>query len=269
MVLLGSFSAIPEAVLYGRVVFDNLKKTIAYLLPAGSFSEFWPVMTSVVGLPQVLSSFLMIVICCFTDCVAATMLAYEKPEANVMLRPPRDIYNDRLVDWKLLLQSYGLIGILETICSFAMSFWYLQRKGLPFSQLWFSFGNIPTPPGQTEADVSYHLTVASSIYFVTLVVMQWFSVMAIRTRHLSIFSHPPILNRKTQNWLLFPAILFSLVVALVFTLSPGIGYLGCDKVPVEHWFIPMTFGIGLLSLDELRKMLVRKYPNGFFAKIAW
>jgi sodium/potassium-transporting ATPase subunit alpha len=63
MVLLESFSAVVEAVQYGRVVFDNLKKTIAYLLPAGSFAEFWPVMTSVIfGLPQILSSFLMIVI---------------------------------------------------------------------------------------------------------------------------------------------------------------------------------------------------------------
>jgi sodium/potassium-transporting ATPase subunit alpha len=52
-----------EAVTYGRVVFDNLKKIIAYLLPAGSFSEFWPVFGNVVlGLPQVLSSFLMIII---------------------------------------------------------------------------------------------------------------------------------------------------------------------------------------------------------------
>ena len=63
MVLLDSFSAIVEAVKYGRVVFDNLKKTITYLLPAGSFSEFWPVFTNVIfGLPQVLSSFLMIII---------------------------------------------------------------------------------------------------------------------------------------------------------------------------------------------------------------
>jgi sodium/potassium-transporting ATPase subunit alpha len=63
MVLLESFSAVVEAVQYGRVVFDNLRKTIAYLLPAGSFSEFWPVFTNVVfGLPQVLSSFLMIII---------------------------------------------------------------------------------------------------------------------------------------------------------------------------------------------------------------
>jgi sodium/potassium-transporting ATPase subunit alpha len=63
MVLLESFSAVVQAVQYGRVVFDNLKKTIAYLLPAGSFSEFWPVFTNVIfGLPQVLSSFLMIII---------------------------------------------------------------------------------------------------------------------------------------------------------------------------------------------------------------
>jgi sodium/potassium-transporting ATPase subunit alpha len=68
MVLLDSFAAIVEAVKYGRVVYDNLKKTIAYLLPAGSFSEFWPVITNVIfGIPQVLSSFLMIIICCCTD----------------------------------------------------------------------------------------------------------------------------------------------------------------------------------------------------------
>ncbi len=63
MVLLESFSSIVEAVRFGRVMFDNLKKTIAYLLPAGSFSEFWPVMTNIaLGIPQILSSFLMIVI---------------------------------------------------------------------------------------------------------------------------------------------------------------------------------------------------------------
>lgn len=63
MVLLDSFAAIVEAVRYGRVVFDNLKKTVAYLLPAGSWSEFWPVFTNLIfGMPQILSSFLMIII---------------------------------------------------------------------------------------------------------------------------------------------------------------------------------------------------------------
>lgn len=170
MVLLDSFSAIVEAVQYGRVVFDNLKKTIIYLLPAGSFSEFWPVFTNVVfGLPQVLSSFLMIIICCFTDCAAATVLAYEKPEADVLLRPPRNPKKDRLVDWRLMLQSYGILGMIETICSFSMSYWYLQRNGIPFSTLWFGFGAVPD--GVSEDYYSVKLNEASSIYFINLVVM--------------------------------------------------------------------------------------------------
>lgn len=172
MVLLDSFSAIVEAVKYGRVVYDNLKKTICYLLPAGTFSEFWPVMTNVCfGLPQILSSFLMIVICCFTDCAAATALAYEEPEADVLMRPPRNAKKDRLVDAKLILQGYGIIGVLETASSFSMAYWYAQRQGLSFSALWFKFGAVQD--GMTQETYSDILNTASSVYFINLVVMQW------------------------------------------------------------------------------------------------
>lgn len=172
MVLLDSFAAIVEAVKYGRVVFDNLKKTICYVLPAGSFSEFWPVMTNVCfGLPQILSSFLMIIICCFTDCAAATALAYEKPEADVLLRKPRDAKKDRLVNGKLILQAYGFLGIIMSVTSFAMAYWHAQRRGIPFSTLWFGFG-VP-PAGMSEDRYLDILNTSSSVYFVNLVVMQW------------------------------------------------------------------------------------------------
>ena len=190
MVLLESFAAVVEAVKYGRVVFgkcllkqginiteqdinfilDNLRKTICYLLPAGSFSEFWPIMTNVVfGLPQVLSSFLMIIICCCTDAAAATAIAYEKPEADVLLRRPRNPKKDHLVDWKLILQAYGFIGIIETVLSFTMSYWYAQRSGVSFGNLWFKFGAVPE--GMTSDEYNMVLFKASSIYFVNLVVM--------------------------------------------------------------------------------------------------
>jgi sodium/potassium-transporting ATPase subunit alpha len=46
-----------NAVERGRLVYDNLKKTILYLLPAGSFSELMPIMVNVLlGLPQPLSN---------------------------------------------------------------------------------------------------------------------------------------------------------------------------------------------------------------------
>ncbi|TAQ86068.1 hypothetical protein B7494_g5614 [Chlorociboria aeruginascens] len=269
MVLLESFSAIVEAVQYGRVVFDNLKKTIAYLLPAGSFSEFWPVMTNVVfGLPQVLSSFLMIIICCFTDCAAATVLAYENPEADVLLRRPRNPKTDRLVDWQLMLHSYGFIGVVQTVTSFAMSFWYLQRSGIPFSSLWFGYG--ASPEGISEEYRNARLNEASSIYFVNLVVMQWFNLLATRTRRLSIFQHPPVWNPETRNWYLWPAIAFALVMAFFWNYIPQLQTsLGTSRVPVEHWFLPAAFGLGLLLLDEGRKYCVRRWPRSLLGKTAW
>ncbi|KAF4124728.1 sodium/potassium-transporting ATPase subunit alpha [Geosmithia morbida] len=261
MILLDSFSSFLSAVQYGRVVFDNLKKVICYLLPAGSFSEFWPIMTNILfGLPQILS--------CFTDCIAATMLSYEKPEADVLLRPPRNVEKDRLVNWQLILHSYGLIGIIQTLASFAMSYWYLQRKGIPFKELWFGFGEIP--PGIDEEYYTRKLSEASSIYFVNLVVMQWFNLMTTRTRRLSIFQHPPLFNRRTQNWYLFPAILFALAMAIMWLYIPQLyPILGTTPVPVEHWFLPFAFGIFLIVLDEARKFLVAKFPGSWLAKAAW
>jgi sodium/potassium-transporting ATPase subunit alpha len=120
-------------------------------------------------MPQILSSFLMIIICCLTDCAAAVAIAYEKPEADVLLRKPRNIKKDHLVNWQLVLFAYGFIGMLETTSSFAMSYWYAQRKGLPFSDLWFGFGQVPD--GVTEDQYAHTLNAASSVYFVNLVVM--------------------------------------------------------------------------------------------------
>ncbi|KAI0526203.1 hypothetical protein F5B22DRAFT_147051 [Xylaria bambusicola] len=269
MVLLESFSSVVEAVEYGRVVFDNLKKVICYLLPAGSFSEFWPIMASILlGIPQILSSFLMIIICCLTDCAAATVLSYEKPEADVLLRKPRDVKKDRLVDWRLLLHAYGVIGVFQTVTSFFVSFWYLQRNGIPFNQLWFAFGKIPD--GVDRDYYTEKLNVASSIYFVNLVVMQWFNLLAVRTRRWSIFQHPPAFNKRTQNLYIFPAILFALSMALLWLYIPQLHHiLGTLPVPVEHWFLPFAFGSFILLFDETRKFFVRKYPKGPIGKLAW
>ena len=87
----------------------------------------------------------------------------------MLLRRPRNPKKDRLVNWQLMLQSYGIIGIIETLSSFSMSYWYLQRSGIPFSALWFKYGALPD-----NIDQDYYnarLAEASSIYFVNLVVM--------------------------------------------------------------------------------------------------
>jgi sodium/potassium-transporting ATPase subunit alpha len=94
--------------------------------------------------------------------------------------------------------------------------------------------------------------------------------MATRTRHLSIFQHPPAFNKATQNLYLFPAILFSFVVIFIFCYPPGLqSVLGSAAVPVEYFFLPVAFGIGLLLVDEARKAAVRRWPKGVLARLAW
>jgi len=99
---------------------------------------------------------------------------------------------------------------------------------------------------------------------------QWFNLMATRTRHLSIFQHPPAFNKATQNLYLFPAILFSFVIIFIFCYPPGLqNVLGTTNIPVEYFFLPMAFGLGLLFVDEARKWPVRKWPGGVLARVAW
>jgi sodium/potassium-transporting ATPase subunit alpha len=68
---------------------------------------------------------------------------------------------------------------------------------------------------------------ASSIYFVNLVVMQFFNLLATRTRRLSIFQQPPIFKKETQNLALFPAMLFALCIVFI-----------CESTPPPH-FLPI------------------------------
>ena len=94
--------------------------------------------------------------------------------------------------------------------------------------------------------------------------------MSVRTRHLSLFQHPPAFNKKTQNLLLFPAILLTLGVAVIWLYIPDLqSTLGTAGPPVEHYFLPAALGLGLLSLDEGRKACVRRWPYGTLAKMAW
>lgn len=267
LVLLDSFESIVVAVEYGRLVFENLKKTILYLLPAGSFSELIPILMNVfLGLPQALSNIHMILICCVTDVFGAVSMCFETPEFGLLKRRPRNIKTDKLVDWKLLLHAYGFLGVLETLCASSMAFWYLQRQGFAFSDVVLAYGGLPE---HLDADAfAEAVNKSQSVYFYTLVFMQWGNLLATRTRRLSLFQQPPW--SKNGNWWVFPAMLASAALAFFFSYPPFFqSALLTRGVPVEHVFIPMTFGLGILFLDESRKWAVRTYPKSFLARIAW
>ncbi|GLA30049.1 hypothetical protein AnigIFM63326_008246 [Aspergillus niger] len=272
LVLLDKFDSIVEAIRLGRLVFQNLQKVIAYLLPAGSWSEIWPVIMNVFfGVPLPLSSFLMIIICVFTDLFLSLSLIMEKEEFDLLSLPPRNHKTDHLINLRIYGQSYLFVGVIEAFCAHIMFFLYMYKKaGIPFHALVFAFEKYSDGfYGYTEAELTNFNNVGQSVYFVTLVIMQWGNILSVRSKRMSILQADPIRAKRRNPWLPL-AMLVSLVIAIFVTEEPGLQSLfNTASIPLEFWFIPLALAFGVLVMDELRKVLVRVFPRGPIAKIAW
>lgn len=108
MILLNDdFSSIVDGIEEGRKIFDNLKKTIVYLLTS-NITEVFPYIAEIAfGLPLPLSNIFILVICIGTDILPAISFAYEEAEIDIMARKPRK-KDDHLVSAKLLTHAYLL-----------------------------------------------------------------------------------------------------------------------------------------------------------------
>ncbi|KAJ6445169.1 Na/K ATPase alpha 1 subunit [Purpureocillium lavendulum] len=271
LVLLDKFDSIIEAIRLGRLVFQNLQKVIAYLLPAGSWSEIWPVILNVFfGVPLPLSSFLMIIICVFTDLFLSLSLIMEKEEFDLLSLPPRNHKRDHLITIKIYIQAYLFTGFMETCTAHAMFFlYYWKVAGIPIRQLFFLFeGYSEGFHGYTQDQLTQFNATGQCVYFVTLVILQWGNILSVRNRRLSILQADPVTKKRRNPWLIL-SIAISLAIAVFVTEVPGIQSLfGTASVPIEYWVIPIPLALGILCMDEIRKLIVRLFPNGPIARIA-
>jgi hypothetical protein len=62
-------------------------------------------------------------------------MCLEPPESGLLSRPPRNVRKERLANWRLLLQAYGFLGIIESLCAMSMSVHtvFLLSKRFKFS----------------------------------------------------------------------------------------------------------------------------------------
>jgi len=272
LVLLDRFDSIIEAIRLGRLVFQNLQKVIAYLLPAGSWSEIWPVLMNVFfGVPSPLSSFLMIIICVFTDLFLSLSVIMEKEEFDLLSLPPRRPKEDHLINLRIYGQAYLFVGVMEAFSAHAMFFLYMWKAaGIPFSDLVFVGENFKDGfHGYSKKQLTHFNNVGQCVYFVTLVVMQWGNILSVRSKRMSILQADPIRPARRNPWLPL-AMIMSLAIAIFVTEVHGIqSIFNTTSVPLEYWFIPLGLALGVLVMDELRKALVRLFPKGPIAWVSW
>lgn len=118
MILLDDdFASIVSGVEEGRKIFDNLKKTFVYLL-CSNVPEILPFLAFIIfAIPLPLTNIYMLCICVGTDIYPAISLASEEAEIDIMTRKPRSKH-DHIVSLRLMVHSYGLMGILSMASGF-------------------------------------------------------------------------------------------------------------------------------------------------------
>lgn len=130
MILLDdNFASIVVGVEEGRLIFDNLKKSIAYTLTS-NIPEISPFLTYILfGIPLPLGTVTILCIDLGTDMVPAISLAYEEAESDIMKRQPRDPIRDKLVNERLISLAYGQIGMIQASAGFFTYFWIMADNG--------------------------------------------------------------------------------------------------------------------------------------------
>jgi sodium/potassium-transporting ATPase subunit alpha len=114
MILLNDdFSAIILGIEEGRKIFDNLKKSIAYIL-SSNIPEIIPFLCFIIfAIPLPLSTVLILCVDLGTDILVGISFAFEEAELDIMTRLPRYTHM-HLVNAKLLTFAYLQMGILQT-----------------------------------------------------------------------------------------------------------------------------------------------------------
>jgi len=272
MILLDdNFASIVTGVEEGRLIFDNLKKSIAYTLTS-NIPEISPFLFFIVlSIPLPLGTVCILFIDLGTDLWPAISLAYEKAESDIMTRQPRDPLKDRLVNERLISLSYGQIGMIQATAGFFTYFVIMAENGFrPYSLIgirsrWDDRENqaVADSYGQewSYSDRKILEYTCHSAFFVSIVIVQWADVIICKTRKLSVF------QQGMRNWVLNTGILFETALAAFLCYTPGMDT-ALRVYPLRFWWwLPaLPFSIVIWIYDECRRYLLRKYPGGWVEK---
>lgn len=145
-----NFCSIVNGVEEGRLIFDNLKKSIVYTLTS-NVPEILPFIFFILGnVPLPLSTVLVLCIDLGTDMVPAISFAYENPELDIMERSPRKAKLDHLVNGKLISFAYFQIGMIQGSCGIFTYFLVINDYGIRPQALW-AMSELPAPlPKETD-----------------------------------------------------------------------------------------------------------------------
>ena len=226
-----NFASIAHAVEEGRTVYDNLKKTITFLLPINGGESLSLLLAVLLGVALPIAPAQILWVNMVSSIALALVLAFEPAEPDVMRRPPRSPTEPMLsgfVVWRV-----GLVSVLFLAGIFGMYSWAMWR-------------------GMDEAQ-------ARTVAVNTLVAMEVFYLFSVRYLQSPSFTWQGV--RGT------PLVLASLAVVvlaqLLFTYAPFMHALFDSRaLDVGTLLAVVAVGVAVLVILELEKAVLRHGAKG-------
>lgn len=223
-----NFASIAHAVEEGRTVFDNIKKSILFILPTNGGEALTILAAIILGKMLPVTAAQILWINMITAVTLAMSLVFEPAENDVMKRKPRDIRAPMLsgfMTWRILF-----VSLLMVAGTFGLFLWE-RLQG---------------------ADIETARTVAVN----TIVMIEVFYLLNTRYLTGSVLSRDGLLG----NRYVLIAIASVIVFQVLFTYLPIMQhFFATDDISLGSWLRIITIGLLVFLLVELEKMIVRNY----------
>jgi len=216
-----NFSTIVSAIRQGRVIFDNIKKIVLYLL-SHSFAEIIIIMTGLFfGWPLVLLPAQILWINLVTDGLPHLALTQEPEEDEIMNERPLT-RREPILDFesKFLIFSISVITAISTMVLFVIIF-------------------------KTTGNLEKARTVA----FVTLGINSLLYVFSVRSVRHSVFE----INQFSNKWLIW-AVLGGFLIQVIAVYNPFLQkVLKTEPISIREWFIIFSVCLWVIGFIEIIK----------------
>jgi len=225
-----NFASIVHAVEEGRTVYDNIRKTLAFILPTNGAQAGIIIASVMMGISLPITPLQILWINMVTAVTLGLSLAFEPPEGNIMMRPPRSPREpllNQFLSWRIVF-----ISSLVVMGTLGLFLWDLYI-------------------GET-------LEMARTTAVNTLIFFQIFYLFNAR------FLKAPVLNRN--GFFGNPAVLIAVATIIIlqvfFTYLPLFQNLfGTAAIPPGDWLRIIFFTFSVFVLVEIEKFIVRRFDR--------
>lgn len=223
-----NFASIAAAVEEGRGIYDNLKKSIIFILPTGAGEAFIIIMAIMMGEILPITAVQILWVNMITAVTLSLTLAFEPPEHNIMNRPPRKP-NEPLLS-TFLVWRIVFVALIMVVGTFGLFLWE-QSRGASIEQ-------------------------ARTVTVNALVTFEIFYVFNSRYLHHSVLNIQGLFG----NQLIWLAVFLLLDLQMVFTYWPPMQVLfGTAAIDRYTWLMIVTVGSSVLVLVEIEKFFMRLF----------